>query len=116
MHRVRRDAAADSATVVPTYAQRYFTHEVPAHQIPAVPMPSEVALAQLTDVKAAGVDKIHFAFAREDAKPGKPYTYRVQGPTFVIEFLNVQEDGAKNPANHIHSVWRDTKGDFGLTQ
>jgi hypothetical protein len=77
-------------------------------------MPPEVAAAQLTEVKTAGVDKIHFAFARDDAKPGMPYTYRVQGPTFVIEFLNVQADSANNPANHIHSAWRNLQGDFGL--
>jgi hypothetical protein len=77
-------------------------------------MPPEVAKAQLDEVKAAGVDKVHFAFAREDDKPGKPFTYRVQGPTFVIEFLNVQADSAGNPANHIHSAWRNLKGDFGL--
>ena len=64
-------------------------------------------------VKAAGLDKVHFAYAGED-KPGKPHTYRVQGPTFVIEFLNVQEDSAGNPANHIHSAWRNLAGDFGL--
>jgi hypothetical protein len=76
-------------------------------------MPPAVAKVELDAVRAAGVDKIHFAFHREDAKPGKPYTYRVQGPTFVIEFLNVQDDSAKNPANHIHSSWRNIKGDFG---
>jgi hypothetical protein len=77
-------------------------------------MPSEVNQAQMAEVKAAGVHKIHFAFARDTDKPGKPYTYRVQGPTFVIEFLNVQSDSAGNPANHIHSSWRNLKGDFGL--
>ena len=35
-----------------------------------------------------------------------------QGPTFVVEFLNMQADSANNPANHIHSVWRKIKGDF----
>ena len=80
----------------------------------ATRMPAEVASAELAKVKAAGIDKIYFAFARNDDKPGKPYTYRVQGPTFVIMFLDVQADSAKNPANHIHSVWRNLKGDFGL--
>ena len=79
-------------------------------------MPPDVAKAQLDDVKAAGMDKIHFGFAREDAKPGKPYSYRVQGPTFVIEFLNVQADSANNPANHIHSSWRTLQGDFGMAE
>ncbi len=76
-------------------------------------LPAEVAEDELKRVKEAGLDKVHFAFAEED-KPGKPYTYRVQGPTFVVEFLNVQADGSRNPANHIHSAWRALKGDFGL--
>jgi hypothetical protein len=32
----------------------------------------------------------------------------IQGPTFLIEFDNTQNNG-----NHIHSVWRDFNGDFG---
>jgi hypothetical protein len=78
-------------------------------------MPPEVAKAELAEAKDAGIDKVYFAFHRDDDKPGKPYTYRVQGPTFVIEFLNIQDDSAKNPANHIHSSWRKIKGDFGLS-
>ena len=77
-------------------------------------LPPDIAATQMARVRDAGVDAIHFAFCREDDKPGKPYTYRVQGPTFVIEFLNVQEDSAKNPANHIHSCWRNLPGDFAL--
>lgn len=77
-------------------------------------MPPEVAEVELADAKSAGIDKVHFAFARETDKPGKPYTYRIQGPTLLIEFLNVQADSAKNPANHIHSCWRDPRGDFGI--
>ena len=77
-------------------------------------MPSEVAAAEMDDVKTGGLDKIHFAFAQDAKKPGKPYTYHIQGPTFLIEFLNVQADSARNPANHIHSCWRDLRGDFGI--
>jgi hypothetical protein len=79
-------------------------------------MPPDVAAHELERVRAAGLEKVHFAFARDEDKPGKPYTYRVQGPTFVIEFLNVQGDSAGNPANHIHSVWRNLAGDFGLSE
>jgi hypothetical protein len=32
----------------------------------------------------------------------------VQGPTFLIEFDNTQNQG-----NHVHSIWRDFNGDFG---
>jgi hypothetical protein len=77
-------------------------------------MPDEVAHAEMSEVHRAGLDQIHFAY-NGGVEQGKKHTYRVQGPTFVIEFLNVQPDSARNPANHIHSVWRNTRGDFGLT-
>ncbi len=76
-------------------------------------MPEEIARLEMDKVEKAGTDKIHFAFAQQADKPGKPYTYRVQGPSFVIEFLNEQPDSAGNPANHIHSAWRNLQGDFG---
>lgn len=76
-------------------------------------MPPDVAEVELNQVKEAGLEKVHFAYAG-GVEPGKPHTYRVQGPTFVVEFLNVQGDSAGNPANHIHSAWRNLKGDFGL--
>lgn len=77
-------------------------------------MPQTIAETELAEVKSAGIDKIAFAFAQDADKTGKPYTYHIQGPTFLIEFLNVQSDSAGNPANHIHSCWRDLKGDFGI--
>src|SRR5262249_60791318 len=76
-------------------------------------MPPDIAEMELKQVNEAGFDKIHFAYAG-GTEPGEAYTYRIQGPTFVIEFLNVQADSARNPANHIHSAWRTIKGDFGL--
>lgn len=47
-------------------------------------------------------------------KPGVGHAYRVEGPTFAIEFVNVQPDAEGNPANHIHCIWRDRTGDFDL--
>lgn len=79
-------------------------------------MPPEVAAAELAEVKKNGLDTVHFAYGGSEAETGKPYSYRVQGPTFVIEFLNEQADSARNPANHIHSAWRNIKGDFGLAE
>ena len=46
-------------------------------------------------------------------RPGIGHAYRVQGPTFLIEFVNNQPDAAGHPASHIHSVWRDLEHDFG---
>ena len=76
-------------------------------------MPADVAMTQLRQVRDAGLDKVYFGYGGS-TEEGKPHTYRVQGPTFVLEFLNMQADSAGNPANHIHSAWRNIKGDFGL--
>lgn len=74
-------------------------------------LPLKVAEAEMAQVKEGGFDQVHFAFAG-GTQPGQPHTYRIQGPRFVVEFLNVQPDGARYPANHIHSVWRHLPGDF----
>ena len=55
----------------------------------------------------SSVDHLHFAWAG-GAEPGQPHYYRVQSPTFLVEY-----DDTQNNANHIHSVWRDFNGDFG---
>jgi hypothetical protein len=76
-------------------------------------MPNAVGAAELKAVKDAGLDKVYFAYSGS-LEPGKGYTYQVQGPTFVAQFLNMQADGSGNPANHIHSGWRRLPADFGL--
>jgi hypothetical protein len=76
-------------------------------------MPQEIATARIEEIQKAGFEKIHFAWAGA-LKPGIGHYYRVQGPTFLIEFVNTQPDSAGNPANHIHSVWRDMQGDFAI--
>ena len=76
-------------------------------------MPRDVAAKVRAEIRAAGVGKIHFAWAGATTE-GIGHYYRVQGPTFLIEFVNTQPDGAGNPANHVHAVWRSMKGDFGF--
>jgi hypothetical protein len=76
-------------------------------------MPADVAAARRTKLEAAGPQKIHFAWAGA-TEPGIGHYYRVQGPTFLIEFVNTQPDPAGNPANHVHCVWRDPTGDFAI--
>src|SRR4029450_6041361 len=67
----------------------------------------QVGDADLRPIDKAGFDNIHFAWSGPDA-PGQPHYYRVQGPSFLLEYDNTQ-----NNANHIHAVWRDFAGDFG---
>lgn len=76
-------------------------------------VPDEAAKTRLEAIEKAGLGKVYFAWAGAE-KPGVGHYYRVQGPTFLIEFVNVQPDSAGNPANHIHSVWRDMRGDFAV--
>ncbi len=76
--------------------------------------PADVAKAEWSAVTAADLGRLHFAYTGI-VEPGQPHAYRIQGPTLLIEFLNEQDDSDKNPANHVHSVWRNPKGDFGLT-
>ncbi len=52
-------------------------------------------------------DNIYFAWAGGE-EPGQGHYYRIQSPSFLVEFDNTQDH-----ANHIHSVWRDFNGDFG---
>lgn len=78
-------------------------------------MPPNVGAAEMQAAKDAGIEKVYFAYGGEP-EPGKPYTYQVQGPTFIAQFLNVQADSAGNPANHIHSVWRRLPADFGINK
>ena len=70
-------------------------------------METDIAAERIAKIKSAGLDKVRFAWLGETDK-GKKHYYRVQGPTFLIEYDNTQNDG-----NHIHSVWRDFNGDFG---
>ena len=67
----------------------------------------ELAKVRLEAVQKAGMDKITFGWAGV-MDVGGPHYYKVQGPTFLIEYDNTQ-----NNANHVHSVWRDFNGDFG---
>ena len=76
-------------------------------------MPDHVAQARFKELDAAGFDKVHFAWAGA-TEPGVGHYYRVQGPTFLVEFVNTQPDAAGNIANHIHCLWRDIRGDFAL--
>jgi hypothetical protein len=67
----------------------------------------EVADADLEKIKKAGVEKIGFTWAG-GLERGQGHYYRVQGPTFLLEYDNTQNDN-----NHIHAVWRDFENDFG---
>lgn len=76
-------------------------------------MPNEVIKQRMDLIKTAGVDQIYFGWAGATVLQDQHF-FRVQGPTFIVEFCNFQKDPEGNIANHIHSIWRDMTGDFHL--
>jgi len=71
-------------------------------------LPEDVSTKEWERLSQAGIDKIHFAWAG-GLESGSPHYYRIQGPTFLVEYDNTQ-----NNANHIHTVWRGFDRDWGL--
>lgn len=69
--------------------------------------PEEIARERLEKIHREGLPSVRFAWLGGLEK-GDGHYYRIQGKTFLIEYDNTQ-----NNANHIHTVWRDFKGDFG---
>ncbi|MCH2201217.1 MAG: DUF3500 domain-containing protein [Fuerstiella sp.] len=71
-------------------------------------MPASVVAKRTKEIHNAGIDNVHFAW-RGGSEINEPHHYVVQGPTFVIEYNNTQ-----NQANHVHSIWRSLGGDFNI--
>jgi Protein of unknown function (DUF3500) len=69
--------------------------------------PTATAQQALDRVERAGMARIRFGWAGS-LRPGRPQYYRLQGPTFLLEF-----DNSRNSGTHIHSVWRDFERDYG---
>jgi hypothetical protein len=69
-------------------------------------MAEDMAAYRRDQVKKAGND-LWFAWSGGIQK-SEPHYYRIQTAAFLIEYDDTQDN-----ANHIHSVWRDYKGDFG---
>ncbi len=70
-------------------------------------MPEEVACSRMNEIEKEGTSSVHFAWAGSELR-GSPHYYRLHGPSFLVEYDNTQ-----NSANHIHTVWRDLKNDWG---
>jgi hypothetical protein len=97
------DLTADQQKQLERILQTYADHLAPP-----------LAARRMNQLRRDGIDKSFFAWAGA-TRPGVGHYYRVQGPSFILELVNIQSDPAGNPANHIHSVWRDPRGDFGIT-
>jgi hypothetical protein len=61
----------------------------------------------MRDLEDGGFGELRFAWAG-GTEVGQAHYYRVHGPTILVEYDNQQTN-----ANHIHTVWRDLRHDFG---
>jgi hypothetical protein len=71
-------------------------------------IPDSLAAKHASRFRGARLDDLAFAWAG-GIEPAEPHYYRIQGPRLLIEYVNSQRG-----ANHVHSVWRDPEGDFGM--
>ncbi len=71
-------------------------------------MPTKIAKLRMKRIISEDFNQISFGWAGS-TKVGEPHYYRIQGKTFLIELDNTQHN-----ANHVHTVWRDFNGDYGI--
>ena len=69
-------------------------------------LPDDVADEEAAKFAGAALDEVHLLWAG-GLELGQPHYYRLHGPTILVEYDNTARD-----ANHVHSVWRDPRGDF----
>ncbi|WP_406005446.1 DUF3500 domain-containing protein [Streptomyces sp. NBC_00637] len=76
------------------------------------PLDSEQAAPKLVDAQT-NLDATYFAWSGSTTV-GQPIYYRVQSPTFTIEFAHQQGGGANaGGVTHIHSIYRENGNDYG---
>jgi len=71
-------------------------------------MPAQVVRDRLKSIEKGGIENIRMGWWG-DSEVNKRHHYVIQGPTFISEYNNTQND-----ANHIHAIWRSLEGDFNL--
>ena len=108
----RSDPVADTTLVAAGIShddlddpQRRLLERLVRHYLGRTPEP--VAEQAWADAVDARLQELRFAWAG-GARPGEGHYYSVLGPTLLLEYDNTQ-DGA----NHVHSVWRDLRHDWG---
>jgi hypothetical protein len=69
-------------------------------------LPDDVADEEAAKFAGAALDDVHLLWAG-GLEPGQPHYYRLHSPTLLAEYDNSARD-----ANHVHTVWRDPRGDF----
>jgi Protein of unknown function (DUF3500) len=71
-------------------------------------LPDAIAEREMAKVTGPAFAALHLAWAGS-LDPRRPHYYRIQGHRLLVEY-----DNTTRGANHVHSVWRDPVGDFGM--
>ena len=69
-------------------------------------LPDELAADECAKFAGAALDEVHLLWAG-GLEPGEPHYYRLHSPVLLAEY-----DNTARGANHVHTVWRDPRGDF----
>ncbi len=74
----------------------------------------DTADRQFKQVEADGVDSLFFAWIGPTDDISQRFYYRVHGPSILIEYVRERGVGGdRSAANHIHTMVRDPKNDYG---
>jgi len=69
-------------------------------------LPDELADEEAAKFAGSALDDVHLLWAG-GLEPGEPHYYRLHSPVLLAEY-----DNTARGANHVHTVWRDPRGDF----
>lgn len=69
-------------------------------------LPDELAADECAKFAGTALDEVHLLWAG-GLEPGEPHYYRLHSPVLLAEY-----DNTARGANHVHTVWRDPRGDF----
>lgn len=71
-------------------------------------IPDDLADIEAAKYQGSLIESMSFSWAG-GFEAGQPHYYRVEGTRLLAEYDNTQRS-----ANHVHTVWRDPEGDFGV--
>lgn len=69
-------------------------------------LPDDIAAEEAAKFEGTALDDVHLLWAG-GLEPRQPHYYRLHSPAVLVEYDNTARD-----ANHVHTVWRDPRGDF----
>ena len=70
-------------------------------------LPDGLADDEKAKFEGAAIESLSFLWAGS-LEPREPHYYRIQGADLLVEYDNTQRG-----VNHVHTVWRDLRRDFG---